>query len=63
VRLIDVLRGDASLRRNLEGVTLQAGDRVVLRTEMAELAGAADRTATWPWSTSCPRGGPKRSRR
>jgi di/tricarboxylate transporter len=39
VRLIDVLRGDASLRRNLEGVTLQAGDRVVLRTEMAELLG------------------------
>ena len=39
VRLIDVLRGDASLRRNMEGVTLQLGDRVVLRTEMAELLG------------------------
>ncbi|MEM6728049.1 MAG: SLC13 family permease [Pseudomonadota bacterium] len=39
VRLIDVLRGDASLRRNLSGVTLEAGDRVVLRTEMAELLG------------------------
>ncbi|MEL6549217.1 MAG: SLC13 family permease [Pseudomonadota bacterium] len=38
-RLIDVLRGDASLRRNLKGVTLEAGDRVVLRTEMAELLG------------------------
>ncbi|PWJ19272.1 SLC13 family permease [Jannaschia seohaensis] len=37
VRLIDVLRGDASLRRNLKGVTLQVGDRVVLRTEMTEL--------------------------
>lgn len=37
IRLIDVLRGDASLRRNLAGVTLQAGDRVVLRTEMQEL--------------------------
>ena len=37
VRLIDVLRGDASLRRNLKGVTLEVGDRVVLRTEMAEL--------------------------
>ncbi|MDU8927375.1 SLC13 family permease [Alisedimentitalea sp. MJ-SS2] len=37
VRLIDVLRGDASLRRDLAGVTLQAGDRVVLRTQMAEL--------------------------
>ena len=39
VRLIDVLRGDASLRRNLQGVLLEAGDRVVLRTEMTELLG------------------------
>jgi len=37
VRVIDVLRGDASLRRNLAGVVLQPGDRVVLRTEMADL--------------------------
>ncbi len=37
VRLIDVLRGDASLRRDLGGVRLEAGDRVVLRTEMADL--------------------------
>ena len=37
VRLIDVVRGDESLRRNLEGVTLQVGDRVVLRTQMTEL--------------------------
>lgn len=37
VRLIDVVRGDASLRRNLKDVTLQIGDRVVLRTQMAEL--------------------------
>ena len=39
VRLVDVLRGDASLRRDLDPVILQAGDRVVLRTEMAELLG------------------------
>ncbi len=39
VRVIDVLRGDASLRRDLAPVVLQAGDRVVLRTEMAELLG------------------------
>jgi uncharacterized protein with PhoU and TrkA domain len=39
VRVIDVLRGDASLRRDLAPVTLQAGDRVVLRTEMTELMG------------------------
>ncbi|KQB97201.1 dATP pyrophosphohydrolase [Loktanella sp. 1ANDIMAR09] len=37
VRLIDVVRGDQSLRRNLKNVTLQVGDRVVLRTEMTEL--------------------------
>lgn len=37
VRLIDVVRGDQSLRRNLQGVTLQVGDRVVLRTAMTEL--------------------------
>lgn len=37
VRLIDVLRGDASLRRNMKEVVLEAGDRVVLRTRMAEL--------------------------
>ncbi len=37
VRLIDVIRGDLSLRRNLNAVTLQVGDRVVLRTRMTEL--------------------------
>ena len=37
VRLIDVLRGDASLRRKMEEVELRAGDRVVLRTPVAEL--------------------------
>jgi di/tricarboxylate transporter len=37
VRLIDVIRGDVSLRRNLKGVELAVGDRVVLRTQMTEL--------------------------
>jgi di/tricarboxylate transporter len=37
VRLIDLVRGDLSLRRNLKGVELQVGDRVILRTEMTEL--------------------------
>ncbi|WP_299045619.1 SLC13 family permease [uncultured Tateyamaria sp.] len=37
VRLIDVIRGDQSLRRNMAGVALQVGDRVVLRTQMTEL--------------------------
>ena len=39
MRLIDVLRGDASLRRDMAAVVLQAGDRVVLRTEMSEVLG------------------------
>jgi di/tricarboxylate transporter len=39
VRVIDVLRGDASLRRDLASVVLEAGDRVMLRTEMTELLG------------------------
>lgn len=37
VRLIDVIRGDVSLRRNLKGVELAVGDRVVLRTQITEL--------------------------
>lgn len=37
VRLIDVVRGDTSLRRNLKGVELQVGDRVVLRSRISEL--------------------------
>ncbi len=37
VRLIDVVRGDISLRRDLSSVTLEVGDRVVLRTRMTEL--------------------------
>ncbi|AXC51138.1 SLC13 family permease [Paracoccus suum] len=37
VRVVDVLRGDNSLRRNLSEVMLSPGDRVVLRTEMADL--------------------------
>ncbi len=37
VRLIDVLRGDASLRRDLGPVRLEPGDRVVLRAEMQDL--------------------------
>ena len=38
-RVIDVLRGDASLRRDFSAVELAAGDRVVLRTAIAEVLG------------------------
>lgn len=39
LRVIDVLRGDASLRRALSDVVLEEGDRVVLRTPMSEVLG------------------------
>ncbi len=39
MRVVDVLRGDESLRRSLKSVELQAGDRVVLRTSVDELLG------------------------
>lgn len=42
IRVIDVLRGDESLRRQFPAVTLAEGDRVVLRTEMQELLGLKD---------------------
>lgn len=44
-RVIDVLRGDASLRRDMAAVRLEAGDRVVLRTAMAEILGLKDHKA------------------
>ncbi len=42
MRVIDVLRGDESLRRRFPDVDLAEGDRVVLRTEMRELLGLKD---------------------
>ncbi len=38
IRVIDVLRGDESLRRNLRDVQLREGDRVVLRSDASDLA-------------------------
>ena len=37
MRIVDVLRGDASLRRDLPSVHLEAGDIVVIRTGVSEL--------------------------
>ncbi|MFO1141538.1 MAG: SLC13 family permease [Amaricoccus sp.] len=42
MRVIDVLRGEESLRRQFPDVTLAEGDRVVLRTEVQELLGLKD---------------------
>ncbi|MCU0816367.1 MAG: SLC13 family permease [Cypionkella sp.] len=42
MRVVDVLRGDASLRRQLAEVVLDAGDRVVLRTPMSEVLALQD---------------------
>ncbi|GAA0588444.1 SLC13 family permease [Caenispirillum bisanense] len=36
-RLVDVVRGDDSLRRDLDDVTLQAGDRVLVKTPVHEV--------------------------
>ena len=45
MRVIDVLRGEESLRRQFPEVALEEGDRVVLRTEMQELLGLKDNSA------------------
>jgi di/tricarboxylate transporter len=45
MRVIDVLRGEESLRRQFPDVSLEEGDRVVLRTEMNELLGLKDSNA------------------
>ncbi|MGM0585976.1 MAG: SLC13 family permease [Pseudomonadota bacterium] len=45
MRVVDVLRGDESLRRNLAGVILKEGDRVVLRTGVNELLGLRETRA------------------
>ena len=45
MRVVDVLRGDDSLRRCLAEVNLQAGDRVVLKTGMDELLGLRESSA------------------
>ena len=37
MRVIDVLRGDASLRRDFASVIIQVGDRIVIRTGVDEL--------------------------
>lgn len=42
MRVIDVLRGDESMRRQFPEVVLAEGDRVVIRTEMQELLGLKD---------------------
>ncbi|WP_404381121.1 SLC13 family permease [Caenispirillum salinarum] len=36
-RLLDVIRGDESLRREFDEITLRAGDRVILKTPVAEV--------------------------
>lgn len=43
VTVIDVIRGYDSLRWNLGGVRIEAGDRVVLRSSMPELLGLLER--------------------
>lgn len=42
MRVIDVLRGDESLRRNMAEIELRQGDRIVLRTNAGELLSLKD---------------------
>ncbi len=44
VRVIDIVRGGAALRHRFPNVTLQEGDRIILRTDAAELLGLRERT-------------------
>lgn len=44
-RIVDVIRGDASLRRDMASVVLQAGDIVVLRSAVANVLTLRDHSA------------------
>lgn len=43
--VIDVIRDDVSLRRNLKAVTLEPGDRVVIRSSIAEVLGLREESS------------------
>ncbi|MCA8878905.1 MAG: SLC13 family permease [Rhodobacteraceae bacterium] len=45
VRVMDVIRGEASLRRELANLVLESGDRVVIRTGAGELLGLKENGA------------------
>jgi di/tricarboxylate transporter len=38
-RILDVLRGEVSLQKNLDTLQLQSGDRIVIKTDTAEILG------------------------
>ena len=63
MRVIDVLRGEESLRRAFPDVALAEGDRVVLRTEMNELLGAQGQPTPSASSTGSARAPRRPSRR
>jgi di/tricarboxylate transporter len=41
-RVIDVIRGDESLRTRLDSLTLESGDRIVVKTDTGEILGLKD---------------------
>jgi di/tricarboxylate transporter len=41
-RILDVVRGEVSLRRTMDAVVLEAGDRVVVKTDTGEILGLKD---------------------
>lgn len=44
-RLLDVIRDNESLRRELDEVTLRAGDRIILKTPVAEVMSLREESA------------------
>ncbi|MBY6057420.1 SLC13 family permease [Leisingera daeponensis] len=61
-RVADVIRGGASLRRDLAAVRLQAGDVIVLKTRDTEIAGLRDGAARGLLLPGLEAGGLRRSR-
>ena len=55
MRVIDVVRGDELMRRQLPATVLAEGDRVVLRTDMQELLGLKDSNKVTLATGSAPR--------
>ena len=44
-RILDVVRGEVSMRRKLQDLTLEAGDRVVIKTDSGEILGLKENGA------------------
>ena len=61
-RVVDVIRGDSSLRRDRDAIRLEAGDRVVVRTSEIELMGFREGVASGVEILGAEPGGARRTR-